>query len=487
MGLIGPVTRQSPVLEASQVYGIYGTSLLVYHAKHVDGTSAKSINSAGASKELAVDIVPHVNGKAVQIAVLWKGKPLANADVSIFDGDSEPIDKKTDKDGRLSFVPESGKLIGVLATTTKNDKAGTQEGKSYKGVVHYSSLTFNLPGKDSVALNDSAAAEHSTSESKTHAKTTALMPPLPEPLASFGAVVADGWLYVYGGHIGEEHEHSAANLSKHFRRIKLDGGTTWQELPMQTPLQGLSLVAHGGKIYRIGGLNERNPTTGKAEDLHSTADFAEYDPATRKWTSLAPLPAARSSLNATVIGDQLYVVGGWDLTGKSPGSWQPDALVYEFAKPTAGWQKLPRPDFKRRALAAGNWHGKLFALGGMNEKAKPTVRVDVFDPQTGRWSHGPKLPGNGMHDGFGVLAWNVNGGLYVSGLRGVLYAQQYGVGMGRGRPTTNAAVLSPACAGTARKPAGRGRRFGGRSSGWIEKIDLNEDHFVKSRSAKESR
>ncbi len=294
VGLIGPVTRQSPVLEASQVYGIYGTSLLVYHAKHVDGTSAKSINSAGASKELALDIVPHVNGKAVQIAVLWKGKPLANADVSIFDGDSEPIDKKTDKDGRLSFVPESGKLIGVLATTTKNDKAGTQEGKSYKGVVHYSSLTFNLPGKDSVALNDSAAAEHSTSESKTHAKTTALMPPLPEPLASFGAVVADGWLYVYGGHIGEEHEHSAANLSKHFRRIKLDGGTTWQELPMQTPLQGLPLVAHGGKIYRIGGLNERNPTTDQAEDLHSTADFAEYDPATNKWTALARcLPLGR--------------------------------------------------------------------------------------------------------------------------------------------------------------------------------------------------
>ena len=123
-------------------------------------------------------------------------------------------------------------------------------------------------------------------------------------MSSFGAVVADGWLYVYGGHTGEEHEHSAANLSKHFRRIQLDGGTEWEELPMQTPLQGLPLVAHGGKIYRVGGLNMRNATTKDDEDLHSTAEFAEFDPATSKWTALAPLPAARSSHNAVVIGDQ---------------------------------------------------------------------------------------------------------------------------------------------------------------------------------------
>ena len=110
-------------------------------------------------------------------------------------------------------------------------------------------------------------------------------------MASFGAVVCDGWLYVYGGHTGGEHEHSAANLSQHFRRIQLEGGTEWQELPMQTPLQGLPLVAHGGKVYRVGGLDIRNPTTKDKEDLHSTAEFAEFDPATksgRRWRRCRP-------------------------------------------------------------------------------------------------------------------------------------------------------------------------------------------------------
>ena len=69
------------------------------------------------------------------------------------------------------------------------------------------------------------------------------------------------------------------------------GQAEWEELPMQTPLQGLPLVAHGGKIYRVGGLTARNATTEEKEDLHSTNEFAEFDPATGKWTALAPLPA----------------------------------------------------------------------------------------------------------------------------------------------------------------------------------------------------
>ena len=56
----------------------------------------------------------------------------------------------------------------------------------------------------------------------------------------------------------------------------------------------------------------------------------------------------------------------------------------------------------------------------MDEKAKPSLRVDFFDPQSGKWSQGPKLPGVGMA-GFGVSAWNLDGDLYVCGMRGVLY------------------------------------------------------------------
>jgi N-acetylneuraminic acid mutarotase len=201
---------------------------------------------------------------------------------------------------------------------------------------------------------------------------------------------------------------------------KAHGNSTWEELPMQTPLQGLALVSYGGKIYRIGGMNARNATIDEEEDLHSTDEFAEFDPQTGQWTELAPLPMPRSSHNAAVIGDRLYVVGGWALAGSSPGEWQEDALMYDFSDPSAGWQQLPKPPFTRRALAAAHWDGKLVAIGGLDEDGEVAQSVDFFDPATGDWSQGPKLPGDG-HAGFGASAWNLDGELYASGLSGVLF------------------------------------------------------------------
>src|SRR3990170_862556 len=78
------------------------------------------------------------------------------------------------------------------------------------------------------------------------------IPPLPVPVASFGGAVHDGWLYVYSGHTGKKHEHSRENLSKHFVRTRIEGGSDWEELPIETPLQGLPLVAHGDHLYRVG-------------------------------------------------------------------------------------------------------------------------------------------------------------------------------------------------------------------------------------------
>ncbi|HEX4414903.1 MAG TPA: hypothetical protein VH107_14810 [Lacipirellulaceae bacterium] len=417
VGFLAPLKNdKAPVLQSTQQYGIYGTALLVYHPKHIRGATADEINAAGSSKDEQLEIVPHIQGDDVKATVLWDGKPLADADVSVIVGDHEPAEQKTGKDGNVGFKATGGELVGVLANTLEKDKSGELDGKSYKGVMHYATLTFHIPGARA-AEEKTKAADNSAVARSSNASA---LPKLPEPVASFGGVVADGWLYVYGGHTGEEHEHSAANLSAHFRRIQLEGGKEWQELPMQTPLQGLPLVAHEGKIYRVGGLKILNPTTREKEDLHSSAEFTEYNPATNKWTELTPLPAARSSHNATVIGDKLYVVGGWNLDGKSPGEWEPDALVYDFTKPADGWQKLPLPEFKRRALGLGNWQGKVVVLGGMDEKAKVSMDAFIFDPATGKWASGPKLIGAGMA-GFGVSAWNLDGNLYESGLRGTLY------------------------------------------------------------------
>lgn len=424
VGLTGPLTNaKATVLQTTQQYGIYGSALLIYHAKHVRGTSPAEVNAAGSSQELQLEIVPTIQGAELELSVLWNGKPLGGADVTLFVGEDDSLEKKTDDNGKATFLLKQRALVGALANTLEKDKAGELDGKAYKGVMHYASLTFDLTTKAEKggAKNDGkteAAPEKQAQPAATSSEV--ILKPLPEPLASFGGVVCDGWLYVYGGHVGEEHEHSVANLSKHFRRIQLDGGQEWEELPMQTPLQGLPLVTHGGKVYRVGGLDVHNATAADDEDLHSTAEFAEYDPNTQQWTSLSPLPSARSSHNAVVIGDRLYVVGGWKLDGKSPGTWEQSALFYDFTHPEKSWRELPQPQFKRRALAVGVWKEKLVAIGGINKRGKVSTQTYIFDPQASQWSKGPKMPGAGM-SGFGASAWNFGGTLYVCGLKGKLF------------------------------------------------------------------
>ena len=73
-------------------------------------------------------------------------------------------------------------------------------------------------------------------------------PPMPEAFSSFGAAVADGYVYVYGGHIAKTHTYSTEAVTGKFRRLHLTkAGAAWEELPTGPALQGLALVALVGE------------------------------------------------------------------------------------------------------------------------------------------------------------------------------------------------------------------------------------------------
>jgi N-acetylneuraminic acid mutarotase len=244
-------------------------------------------------------------------------------------------------------------------------------------------------------------------------KSSTEWPPLPEAVASFGAVDCDGWLYVYGGHTGTAHEHSKDNLSKHFSRLKLDRSSEWESLPMPAPLQGMPLVAYEHQIYRIGGLNALNAAD-EPEKLVSVADVGRYDPASRTWHAATPLPEGRSSHDAAVVGDTVYVLGGWKL-GEGENVWFDHGLKMKLSDKSPAWEKVSQP-FKSRALAV-EAHGKeIFVFGGLIEKGV-SKQVDILNTETGEWRKGPELPGKPM-DAVACSAASTDAGLFVSGMGG---------------------------------------------------------------------
>ena len=245
-------------------------------------------------------------------------------------------------------------------------------------------------------------------------------PPLPKAVSSFGAAVAGGHVYVYGGHAGKTHTYSTDTARGTFHRLNLaDPAKGWEELPGGPPAQGLALVAHNGTLIRVGGMQPRN-APGEPADTISLASVARFDPKAGKWENLPDLPAGRSSHDAAVVGDTLVVVGGWRMNGAGkPSAWCGTALRLDLAKPGATWEEVAQP-FKRRALSAVAHGGKVYVVGGLTADGGTARDVDVYDPAARTWAAGPGLP-DGKMNGFSPAAVSTGDALYASPADGTVY------------------------------------------------------------------
>ena len=273
-----------------------------------------------------------------------------------------------------------------------------------------------LNGSMRVAIADEPIAPGQSDEADAKAAHV-LLPPLPEASSSLGAVASDGFLYVYGGHVAPVHTYSTEAASGRFHRLAIHGGdaatpATWEKLAGGPRLQGMNLTAHRGLIYRVGGMDPRNPP-GEEADNYSVATVARFDPTTGSWSDLPPLPQPRSSHDVVSLGDALYVVGGWNMLGDNDGEeWCETMEVLDLAAANPQWRSIPQP-FTRRALIAAPFQNRLWVIGGFTDHEEVSQRVDIFDPTEGTWGRGPDLPAVGVN-GFAPAACVFDGRLLVS-------------------------------------------------------------------------
>lgn len=362
--------------------------LLLYYPKAVLGGAVGDKATVGGKP---VELVPIGQPGSVSLLLLVAGKPQPDAEVTMILPEGKELKVKTDAQGKTRAFTETGRF-GAWARYWET-ASGERDGKPYGQVRHYATLVFDaLPSATSFAT-------------------------LPEPSSSFGAAVDKGWLYVYGGHIVPTHNYSTASVSGKFHRMNL-ATRQWEALPAGPGRQGLNLAAHGGKVYRVGGMEPRNKP-GEKQDIHSVADVARFDPAKGQWEALPPLPEARSSHDVVVIGDTLIVMGGWTLKGAEPTTWAKTIHTLDLSTPGAQWQTAAQP-FQRRALIAAVHGGRLYVMGGILPAGEVSTDVDVYDAGTGAWSKGPALPGASINS-FAPAACDFEGRLYVSLGDGSLY------------------------------------------------------------------
>ncbi|GIX03523.1 MAG: hypothetical protein KatS3mg113_0529 [Planctomycetaceae bacterium] len=391
---------KGPVFVLQHDYGVVAKGqspfLLTYYAKGYAHRGLQHWVVVHDPHVLPLEIVPRIQGERLVLQVLWQGKLLPKAEVVVNGEKLERITGETDERGEFSLDIPWGQKIWMRARYIE-EKSGKLGDKEFSSHRIYSTLVLHLPDSHPVSG----------------------LPRLEPPVTSFGGAVLGHQVYVYGGHMGEAHHYYREGASARFARLDLDHPQQgWQDLGAVPPRVGTALVAWQQQLIRIGGFLAENSQQ-EARRLRSLPDVSVYDLQTQSWHDETPLPRGRSSHDATVLGDHVYVVGGWELGSSDEERWHHDMLVADLRQRPLVWESIEVP-FRRRALAVAGWQGKLYVLGGMRQQGGPTTEVSIYDPTTRRWMEGPALPGTPM-EGFGTSATAYDGQLFATTMSGRLW------------------------------------------------------------------
>ena len=174
------------------------------------------------------------------------------------------------------------------------------------------------------------------------AKTWTVLAPLPAP-RGVGALVLDGRTLHFFGGADINRKDSASHWT-----LDLDRDTAWQTAaPLPNARSHLGAVEVDGLVYAVGGQHHQN------KHAIAQGEVDAWDPATGRWTLVAPLPTARSHVNAsTAVFQGRIVVAGGDPTPNLPTD-----AVDAYDPMSGAWSTLaplPQPDYAGIAVSMGS-------------------------------------------------------------------------------------------------------------------------------------
>lgn len=168
--------------------------------------------------------------------------------------------------------------------------------------------------------------------------------------------------------------------------------SSWQQLPA-APIEvrrAASGAWTGTELVVAGG--ESGPE-GQPPVLLS--DAAAYNPATRTWRKLPPMPVPTAG--ATAVWDGTEVVF---IAGTTPAQ-SPSASGQAYNPVTGTWRQLPPMPFPRAGFAAV-WTGSQVLVWGGVTGGSPSSTVpphgEAYDPATNQWTAMPEAPLSGRAD-----------------------------------------------------------------------------------------
>jgi Kelch motif len=161
---------------------------------------------------------------------------------------------------------------------------------------------------------------------------------------------------------------------------------TWSDLPA-SPLAPRAFPAGawtGRELVVAGGARGFSSGNGKA-----LRTGAAYNPATRTWRRLPPMPHPRYGATAVWDGKEVLFLGGHRAPGTSPA-----ARGMAYNPTTNTWRDLPAMQFGRDRFTAV-WTGRhVLVWGGVTGRTGTSLppHGEAFNPTTSTWTALPMAP-----------------------------------------------------------------------------------------------
>ena len=140
--------------------------------------------------------------------------------------------------------------------------------------------------------------------------------------------------------------------------------------------------------------------------FHFQSSASELSQVESDWYSARNISTPRSEITASSVGENIYVIGGFNTEGEALD------IVEVYSVLNDSWKKVaPLPQALQHSAAA-SYKGKLYVVGGFTSDAVewiPTNKLFIYDPVKDEWKEGKSMP-------------TPRGGLTALFVDGILYA-----------------------------------------------------------------
>jgi N-acetylneuraminic acid mutarotase len=164
----------------------------------------------------------------------------------------------------------------------------------------------------------------------------------------------------------------------------------WKMAPEMKIRRALHMMAStNGIVYVIGGTVPDGKNSGTLTSVEA------FDRKKNTWSQKSPLPSALSKGGATLLGKNIYVIGGEDGNAQRTAS----TFVYDCGKDE--WSEKASMRIPRSGHAVVSLHGKIYAIGGRESKEEISAKrksalavytIEQYDTAGNEWTIKAQLP-----------------------------------------------------------------------------------------------